>query len=95
MGAEDIGIGSLGIYSGLSFPHAKTLRRIWQVVGGRYFLLTLKNGNSWQVMAIFFMIYRCERKKNAPFCHFFKNRQIEKKLLRLNGGFLIIKLNQF
>ena len=41
------------------------------------------------------MIYRCERKKNAPFCHFFKNRQIKKKLLRLNGGFAIIKLNQF
>ena len=39
------------------------------------------------------MIYRCERKKNAPFCHFFKNRQIKKKLLRLNEGFAIIKLN--
>ena len=48
MGAEDIGIGSLGIYSGLSFPKQKNNFAEFGREGGRYFYI---NFEKWQLMA--------------------------------------------
>ena len=64
MGAEDIGIGSLGIYSGCLSP--KTLCRIWTGREGGIFILTLKN---WQVMASHGNIFIIFIAKNGMIFH--------------------------
>lgn len=74
-----------------SLNHSGKFAKFGKVWAGWYFLYVKKMCK----MLCIFMISRCESKKIAPFCRFFENRQIKKKLLRLNGGFRVIKLNQF
>ena len=60
------GLGLWVIIFGFVFPQAKHFAEFGQVVGGRYFLLTLKN---WQVMASHGNIFIIFIAKNGMIFH--------------------------
>ena len=66
MGAEDIGIGSLGIYSGLSFPQAKNTSQNLAGSGWEVFFI---NFEKWQVMASHGNIFIIFIAKNGMIFH--------------------------